>query len=90
MRYTSATKWNDTNADAWLKLGEVAERLKDNAKAKSAYEKIWSQPRTPRTPATFERSYESLNRKEIELFLTPPSHPTPAPRFVSARPFQGA
>jgi tetratricopeptide (TPR) repeat protein len=39
MRYTSATKWNDTNADAWLKLGEVAERLKDTAKAKAAYEK---------------------------------------------------
>src|SRR5690349_5539968 len=39
MRYTSATKWNEGNADAWLKLGEVAERLKDNDKAKSAYEK---------------------------------------------------
>jgi tetratricopeptide (TPR) repeat protein len=39
LRYTSATKWNDGNADAWLKLGEVAERLKDTAKAKAAYEK---------------------------------------------------
>jgi tetratricopeptide (TPR) repeat protein len=39
MRYTSATKWNDTNAEAWLKLGEVAERLKDAAKAKASYEK---------------------------------------------------
>jgi tetratricopeptide (TPR) repeat protein len=39
MRYTSATKWNDTNAEAWLKLGEVAERLKDVAKAKASYEK---------------------------------------------------
>jgi len=39
MRYTSATKWNDGNAEAWLKLCEVAERLKDNDKAKTAYEK---------------------------------------------------
>jgi tetratricopeptide (TPR) repeat protein len=39
MRYTSATKWNDGNAEAWLKLAEVAERLRDKGKAKSAYEK---------------------------------------------------
>jgi len=39
LRYTSATKWNDGNAEAWLRLGEVAERLKDTAKAKAAYEK---------------------------------------------------
>jgi tetratricopeptide (TPR) repeat protein len=39
MRYTSATKWNDGNADAWLRLGEVAERLKDTGKAKEAYQK---------------------------------------------------
>jgi Flp pilus assembly protein TadD len=39
MRYTSATKWNDGNAEAWLKLGEVAERLKDTHKAKQAYQK---------------------------------------------------
>jgi tetratricopeptide (TPR) repeat protein len=39
MRYTSATKWNDGNAEAWLKLGEVAERLKDTDKAKTAYRK---------------------------------------------------
>jgi tetratricopeptide (TPR) repeat protein len=39
LRYTSATKWNDGNAEAWLKLGEVAERLKDTQKAKQAYQK---------------------------------------------------
>src|SRR3954447_7648076 len=38
-RYIAATKWNDGNAEAWLRLGEVAERLKDTAKAKAAYEK---------------------------------------------------
>jgi tetratricopeptide (TPR) repeat protein len=39
LRYASATKWNEGNAEAWLKLGEVAERLKDSDKAKTAYEK---------------------------------------------------
>jgi tetratricopeptide (TPR) repeat protein len=39
LRYTSATKWNDGNAEAWLRLGEVAERLKDAEKAKHAYQK---------------------------------------------------
>src|SRR5689334_14832621 len=39
LRYTSATKWNDGNAEAWLKLGEVAERLKDSEKARQAYKK---------------------------------------------------
>src|ERR1044071_4821081 len=39
MRYTSATKWNDANAEAWLRLGEVAERLKDTDKATAAYQK---------------------------------------------------
>ena len=39
LRYTSATKWNDGNADAWLHLGEVEERLKDTDKAKAAYQK---------------------------------------------------
>ena len=39
LRYTSATKWNDGNAEAWLKLGEVEERLKDSQKEKAAYQK---------------------------------------------------
>lgn len=40
LRYTSATKWNEGNPDAWLKLGEVEERLKDSQKAKDAYQKF--------------------------------------------------
>jgi tetratricopeptide (TPR) repeat protein len=40
LRYTSATRWNDGNADAWLHLGEVEERLKDTQKARDAYRKF--------------------------------------------------
>ncbi len=39
LRYTSATRWNEGNPDAWLKLGEVEERLKDSQKARDAYQK---------------------------------------------------
>jgi tetratricopeptide (TPR) repeat protein len=39
LRYASATRWNEGNADAWLKLGDVEERLKDSQKARDAYQK---------------------------------------------------
>lgn len=38
-RFRGATKWNDGNADAWLRLGEVEEKLKDPQAAKEAYTK---------------------------------------------------
>jgi tetratricopeptide (TPR) repeat protein len=39
MRFTEATKWNDGNSDAWLRLGETEEKLKDTKAAKEAYTK---------------------------------------------------
>ena len=39
MRYTSATKWNDGNAEAWLRLGDAEEKLKDPQSAREAYGK---------------------------------------------------
>jgi len=38
-RYRAATKWDDSNSEAWLRLGETEEKLKDRAAAKQAYEK---------------------------------------------------
>jgi len=38
-RYDGATKYNDGNAEAWLKLGKADEKLKDSAGAKAAYTK---------------------------------------------------
>jgi len=40
-RYRSATKWNEANAEAWLKLGEMDERgdVGNRAEAKTAYRK---------------------------------------------------
>ena len=38
-RYASATKYNDGDAEAWLKLGETEEKLKDRKAAREAYSK---------------------------------------------------
>ena len=38
-RFREATKWNDGNADAWLRLAEAEEKNKDLKTAREAYEK---------------------------------------------------
>jgi tetratricopeptide (TPR) repeat protein len=38
-RYRSATRYDDSNLQAWLKLGEAEEKLKDTDAAKQAYTK---------------------------------------------------
>jgi tetratricopeptide (TPR) repeat protein len=38
-RFRGATKWNDGYGEAWLRLGEVEEKLKDSQAAKDAYTK---------------------------------------------------
>jgi tetratricopeptide (TPR) repeat protein len=39
LRYREATRWNANLAEAWLKLGETDEKLKDSAGAREAYAK---------------------------------------------------
>jgi Tfp pilus assembly protein PilF len=60
MRYTSATKWNDGNAEAWLRLGEVAERLKDTDKAKEAYRKYLEIASDAKNAAEIRKKLEKL------------------------------
>lgn len=38
-RYTEATKWNSGESEAWLRLGEAQEKLKDHKAAREAYGK---------------------------------------------------
>ena len=38
-RYREATKWNDGNSEAWLRLGEAEEKMKNPQAAKEAYSK---------------------------------------------------
>jgi tetratricopeptide (TPR) repeat protein len=41
-RYLDATMWNDDNGEAWLKLGNADQKLKDKNAAKAAYAKYLS------------------------------------------------
>ena len=38
-RFSEATKWNEADSEAWLRLGEAQEKLKDQKAAREAYEK---------------------------------------------------
>ena len=38
-RFREATNWNSGNEEAWLRLGEAEEKLKDHKAAKEAYSK---------------------------------------------------
>jgi len=38
-RFREATRWNENYGEAWLRLGEVEERLKDSKAAREAYTK---------------------------------------------------
>jgi|ERR1019366_7597534 tetratricopeptide (TPR) repeat protein len=38
-RFRDATKWNDGNAEAWLRLGDAEAKLKDMKAAREAWEK---------------------------------------------------
>ncbi len=38
-RFREATKWNDGNAEAWLRLGDAEDKMKDAKAAQEAWEK---------------------------------------------------
>jgi Flp pilus assembly protein TadD len=38
-RFREATKWNDGNAEAWLRLGDAEDRMKDSKAAQAAWKK---------------------------------------------------
>jgi tetratricopeptide (TPR) repeat protein len=38
-RFREATKWNDGNAEAWLRLGDAEDKMKDPKAAHEAWEK---------------------------------------------------
>ena len=39
LRFREATRWNEGYGEAWLRLGEAAEKLKDPKEAREAYSK---------------------------------------------------
>ena len=38
-RFREATKWNDGNAEAWLRLGDAEDKMKDSKAAQAAWKK---------------------------------------------------
>lgn len=62
-RYRSATRWDDGNQEAWLKLGEAEERLKDSDAARQAYSKyleLATDAKDSKTAAEIKKRMEKL------------------------------
>jgi tetratricopeptide (TPR) repeat protein len=59
-RYKDATLWNDGNAEAWLKLGKVEEKLKDKKAEKEAYSKYLELSPEAKDAAVIKKKVESI------------------------------
>ena len=59
-RYKEATKWNDGDSEAWLKLGEAEEKLKDPGAAKEAYNKYLELASDAKNAAEIRKKLKSL------------------------------
>jgi tetratricopeptide (TPR) repeat protein len=62
-RYTEATKWDPGSALAFLKLGEVDEKLKDRHGARAAYEKCAEVASDAKMVAEAKKKLEKLPQK---------------------------
>jgi tetratricopeptide (TPR) repeat protein len=59
-RYRGATKWNEGYGEAWLRLGEVEEKLKDPQAAKEAYSKYLEVAPDAKNSAQVRKKLEKL------------------------------
>jgi tetratricopeptide (TPR) repeat protein len=59
-RFTTATRWNDANAEAWLFLGEVEEKREDPKGARTAYEKYLQLAPTAKNAAEIRKRLDHL------------------------------
>jgi tetratricopeptide (TPR) repeat protein len=59
-RFIEATKWNEGNAEAWLRLGDAQERMKDMKAARTAYEKYLSLAPDAKNAAEVRKKLEKL------------------------------
>jgi tetratricopeptide (TPR) repeat protein len=59
-RFIEATKWNDGNADAWLKLGEAEEKMNDGKAARAAWEKYLQLAPQAKNAAAVKSKLEKL------------------------------
>ncbi len=59
-RFEDATKWNDGYAEAWLRLGEADEKLKDPKKAVEAYNKYLELSPDAKNAAEIRKKIEKI------------------------------
>ncbi len=59
-RFREATKWNDGFAEAWLRLGEAEEKLKDKPSAKEAYTKYLALAKDAKNAAEVRKRLDKL------------------------------
>jgi tetratricopeptide (TPR) repeat protein len=59
-RFLSATKYNDGDAEAWLRLGEMDEKLRDKAGAHDAYAKYLEIASDAKNVAEIKKRMEKL------------------------------
>jgi len=59
-RFREATKWNDGNAEAWLKLAEAEEKNKNVKSAREAYEKYLQVAPDAKNAADVKKKLDNL------------------------------
>lgn len=59
-RFRNATRYNEGNAEAWLKLGEASEKLKDVKSAREAYGKYLEVASDARNAEEIRKKLEKL------------------------------
>ncbi|MBL8175511.1 MAG: tetratricopeptide repeat protein [Bryobacterales bacterium] len=59
-RFEEATRWDPSNAEAFLRLGEAREKLKDGAAAKEAYAKFLELAPEAKTAAAVRKKVGTL------------------------------
>ncbi len=59
-RFEEATKWNSGEPEAWLRLGEANEKLKDHKAARAAYTKYLSLAGESKTADEIRKKLEKL------------------------------
>jgi tetratricopeptide (TPR) repeat protein len=59
-RYKLATRYDDSNGEAWLRLGEAAEKLKDYESEKAAYTRYLAVASDAKNAAEIRKKLEKL------------------------------
>jgi tetratricopeptide (TPR) repeat protein len=65
-RFSEATKYNDGNADAWLRLGDAQEKMKDFKAAREAYEKYLQLAPDAKNAAEVRKKVERLKGRATD------------------------